>query len=204
MAESDRSPNSSNPHGPGAGASNANASNGAAASTASLSVTPADSEAELVAYLDGELDHVAAQRVERRLSDDPAFRRRLQQFQRAWDLLDQLPRVEATADFATTTVEMVAVRAAAESDASQHRRRRLIGYVAQAVCAVAAIVLGFLFVSARQQAPERRLLRDLPVIENVDNYLNVEDVEFVRQLARDHLFDQEPPDAPAWNRSGRR
>jgi len=154
-------------------------------------------ETELVAYLDGELDHASAQRVERRLSEDPEFRRRLQQLQRAWDLLDQLPRVEASENFASTTVEMVALRAATDSDHSvgRWRRRRFVAWSLRAMGLAAAIVVGYLVVQVRQQAPERRFLRDLPVIENVDLYLNADDIEFVRQLQRESLFEQELPDA---------
>lgn len=162
-------------------------------------------ESELVAYLDGELDHAAAQRVERRLSEDPEFRRRLQQLQRAWDLLDQLPRVEAPENFATTTIGMVAVSAATESEhwVGRRRRRQFVVWIMRLTGVVVAIAIGYLFVQARQQAPERRLLRDLPVIENVDLYLNADDIQFVRQLERENLFDQEPPDPTAVVRASR-
>jgi len=158
-----------------------------------------DVESELVAYLDGELDHAGAQRVERRLSEDPEFRRRLQQLQRAWDLLDQLPRVEAPENFATTTIEMVAIKATAESDDSVGRLRRgqFVRRSLQAIGLVATIVFGYMVVQTRQQAPERQFLRDLPVVENVDLYLSADDIDFVRQLQRENLFDQEITTPPA-------
>ena len=45
---------------------------------------------EIVAYLDGELDMETAAKVERRLADDPRYNARLNQLQRAWDMLDNL------------------------------------------------------------------------------------------------------------------
>lgn len=154
-------------------------------------------ETELVAYLDGELDHAAAQRVERRLSEDPEFRRRLQQLQRAWDLLDSLPRLEASKTFATTTVEMVAVKAAADSQqgVGQRRRQRFLGWAGKAAALAVAVLLGFVLVRQRLGAPERRFLADLPVIEHVDLYLNADDVEFLKQLRRAGLFDTDASDA---------
>src|SRR6187402_3497303 len=66
---------------------------------------------EIVAYLDGELDMEAAAKVERRLADDPRYNARLNQLQRAWDMLDNLRRSEADDDFVNSTVAMVAVQA---------------------------------------------------------------------------------------------
>ena len=48
---------------------------------------------QLVAYLDGELDAESSLQVERRLAEDAEFRRELRQLQRAWDMLDELPKV---------------------------------------------------------------------------------------------------------------
>ena len=65
----------------------------------------------LTAYLDGELDAADASEVERRLSAEPTWAAELQRLQRAWDLLDRLPRAEVGANFTHTTVEMIAVEA---------------------------------------------------------------------------------------------
>src|SRR5688500_4657615 len=93
--------------------------------------TPAGIDEELVAYLDGELDASGATRVERRLADDAAYRARLAQLQRAWDMLDTLRRSEANDDFARSTVEMIAVRAADDAQTGQMRavRRRSLAWV---------------------------------------------------------------------------
>lgn len=62
-------------------------------------------EADLVAYLDGELDPADARRVEARLAADPAARARADALQRAYDLLDYLPRHEPSPDFTSRTLE---------------------------------------------------------------------------------------------------
>ncbi|MBY0457133.1 MAG: hypothetical protein K2V38_07340 [Gemmataceae bacterium] len=62
-------------------------------------------EAELVAYLDGELDGEAARRVEARLASDPAARARAAALKKSFDLLDYLPRPEPSPTFTTRTLD---------------------------------------------------------------------------------------------------
>lgn len=67
---------------------------------------PADPfEAELVAYLDGELDPAAARRVEARLAADPEARARAASLKKTFDLLDYLPRPEPSPSFTTRTLD---------------------------------------------------------------------------------------------------
>ncbi len=80
---------------------------------------------QLVAYLDGELDAETSKQVERRLAENVEYRRELQQLQRAWDMLDELPRAEVSESFTQTTVEMVALSAAQELTEVKGRSRRL-------------------------------------------------------------------------------
>jgi hypothetical protein len=62
-------------------------------------------EAELVAYLDGELDPAAARKVEARLAKDPAARARAAELKKSFDLLDYLPRPEPSPTFTTRTLD---------------------------------------------------------------------------------------------------
>ena len=82
----------------------------------------------LVAYLDGELDATERARVEQRLNEDDAYRRRLRELQRSWDLLDLLPSPELSKSFCNTTVEMAVVIADERMRADQLRlpRRRWV------------------------------------------------------------------------------
>src|SRR5262245_49608728 len=68
--------------------------------------TPADPfEAELVAYLDGELDPAAARKVEARLASDPEARAKAAALKKTFDLLDYLPRHEPSPNFTTRTLD---------------------------------------------------------------------------------------------------
>jgi len=152
---------------------------------------------QLVAYLDGELDAESSLQVERRLAEDIEFRRELQQLQSAWDMLDQLPKVEVSESFTQTTVEMVVL--SAEHDLSAQRERvvnksRLLWGVGGAIL-VGAAVASFWLVSWILVRPNEQLVRDLPVIENIDLYRVADSVEFLHQLDESGLFDEEVEDA---------
>ena len=150
-------------------------------------------EQELVAYLDGELDVQAAQQVEQRLAEDPEYRGRLQELDQAWDLLDQLPHVEAPDDFTQSTVEMVAMTAENDLERLQTGAswRRGLRWIVGGGGVVAAAVIGYFLIAVRVDSPNQQLVRDLPVIENIDLYRHVESVEFLRQLNNEGLFVEE-------------
>src|SRR3954470_9872953 len=59
---------------------------------------------ELVAYLDGELDPKANEAMATKLSLDSKLRAEADALQRAWDILDVLPRPQPSAAFTTRTV----------------------------------------------------------------------------------------------------
>ncbi len=62
-------------------------------------------EAELVAYLDGELDTGASRRVAARLAADPVARAKAAALKKSFDLLDFLPRPDPSPNFAHRTLD---------------------------------------------------------------------------------------------------
>lgn len=152
---------------------------------------------QLVGYLDGELDPESSRDLERRLADDPELRERLQAHQQAWELLEAIPRTEVDETFVRTTVEMVAV--SASDDVRQLQRqteRRRLG--AWALCGAGVLLtaaVGYFVTGWMLAAPNRRLSRDLPIIENLDAYRDAGSVEFLRALEREGLFTEEAEDA---------
>ncbi len=76
-------------------------------------------EAELVAYLDGELDAVAGRKVEARLANDPEARARAAELKKSFDLLDYLPKPEPSPSFTTRTLDLIpAIKSAVTKSAS--------------------------------------------------------------------------------------
>jgi anti-sigma factor RsiW len=151
---------------------------------------------EIVAYLDGELDSEGEARVARRLSDDPAYRLRLNQLQQAWDLLDNLRGTEADDEFTASTVAMVAVQAEQEAQSQQMRavRQRGRAWLTLGAVVLLSMASGYVVLHRRLTRADRKLVRDLPVIEHVDEYSNIDNVSFLKLLARENLFPSEVDD----------
>jgi anti-sigma factor RsiW len=153
--------------------------------------TPGTELTELLsAYLDGELTAEARQQVEELLVRDPHARGELQRLERAWQLLDGLPRVELEPSFTQSTVEMIAVSVADDvrAGSNQGPRRPWAFFSVLSLLGVGAAIAGFVFVRLAVPDPNAALLRDLPVIENVEHYLQAGDIEFLRALKRAGLF----------------
>lgn len=144
---------------------------------------------KLTAYLDGELDVVETWQVEERLATDAVWADELRRLQRAWDLLDGLPRADVDAKFTHTTVEMIAVEAEQDLVAAQSRPgpRRWFDRALLLGGAVAAAGAGFIFVETFRPPRDAELFRTLPVLAHYDLYARTEPgetAEFV-QLLRD-------------------
>ncbi len=139
---------------------------------------------EIVAYLDGELSPEESARVERRLASDESYRQQLQGVERAWKALDELPLAAVDDQFSRTTMQLAVQAAVVEVQEKTaalptHRRRSRL---ATWLTAAAAAALGVLIVRLAWQNPERMLLTDLPVIDNVDVYSQVDRPNFLRML----------------------
>lgn len=156
--------------------------------------TPRDEE--LVAYLDGELDAENARRIEALLASNPDVRARLHSFERTWDLLDELDTAPVGEPFTRTTLEMVAIAARQDAEEDQadapRRRRRWLFIVTASLLAAAAI--GFCAVALYD--PDRQLLRDLPLLEDFDEYSQTGSIDFLYKLRDAKLFSKEPADLP--------
>jgi anti-sigma factor RsiW len=155
----------------------------------------------LVAYLDGELDPKAARALEAKLSLDAEARAEADALRRTWEVLDYLPRPEATASFSSRTVERVS-SPRLEAVPDRVEIRRWPGWTLGAGWAAALLLAGALgFVGVRSlseskatPAPATRhiddnqLARDLRLIENKRLYELVGDINFLRELDDPDLF----------------
>lgn len=163
-----------------------------------LTPDPALLDEQLVAYLDGELDEETARRIETLAAADPKLRERLKQFGQAWELLSHLEQSETAGTFTEATLELVAIQA--EAEARRHeaelprlrrRRRAMVGG-----SLLLAGLVGFLAGAWMRPDPNRPLLEDLPVIENVDEYIHIlgetesveQSIDFLRKLREAKLF----------------
>ncbi len=154
-----------------------------------------EEQADLVAYLDGELDDQASQTLETRLSQEPAVRAEADALKQAWDLLDYLPRPEPSANFTNRTMERlqpIKAQSAPVPVAPPWRARLLVvGWVAAVVLAFVGGASGYHFYAALQPPSDRELVRELRLIENKRLYEIGENIEFLRQLDQPDLFGDE-------------
>ncbi len=157
-------------------------------------------EEQLVSYLDGEMDAEMSRQLEERLAGETEVRQALQGLDRTWELLDELETPTVAGTFTQSTLEMVAAAAADEAKqcvaAAPWRRRRRWLFAAGSLAA--AGLAGFLAVAMFAPNPDRQLVENLGVLENVDGYRQIDDVEFLQMLHDEGLFvdlpDDDPPD----------
>jgi anti-sigma factor RsiW len=149
---------------------------------------------QIVAYLDGELDSATNAEIEKRLADDAEFALRLQQLQRAWELLDELPRAKTNIDFTRSTVELIAVSAEDDLQATknQQTQKKIQSWLIRSGLVSLAIVMGWFIGDWYFGRTHRQLIQDFPVIHQLDEYRLTEDMEFLKQLQDAGLFNEEP------------
>ena len=148
-----------------------------------------------VAYLDGELTEEQSRTVEQALATNQVARHEIEALARTWELLDSLPRNEATGDFTHRTMKTVAtLDAPTEMDNSViiekfHTTVKSVVWVAGMV---AVAVLGFWATHSLIPQPSDELVKDLPIIENLDRYQEVGSTDFLNKLQSEPLWQQRP------------
>ena len=163
---------------------------------------------ELTAYLDGELDPRAAEAMATRLSLDSKLRAEADALQRAWDVLDVLPRPQPSAAFATRTVSQAVPAwlsaghtaalpggAAPTMPAVPARPSGAGFWLASAAIVLAAALAGYLghraLAPAPRAAPPDPPLEDVTLMKNLRLYRHVDDVEYLKKLDSPELFGDE-------------
>ena len=162
------------------------------------------SKEELVAYLDGELPDEVASRVEKSLVDDANVRRDVEQLTKTFDLLDLLPTSQASDGFAEKTLTAIRTQADApkpestgkatspvKTKSNYSKRAKVWGIRAAAFIGLMfAATSGFNGTFKQNSEPMDELLTELPVIQRLDEYKEIGDVEFLKSLSESGLFDE--------------
>jgi hypothetical protein len=160
----------------------------------------ADQREDLVAYLDGELPDEQVQQIDQIIARSEVARHEVEALARTWELLDVLPAVKASDDFASKTMTSLKVMEQPFILSDQWwyvyvtRCLAIGGWIgAITVCGW----LGFQVTRFWIPNPNEALLQNLPLIENLDQYQDAGDIEFLKLLKQSDLFDdtQEPAQA---------
>ena len=156
-----------------------------------------DERAELVAFLDGELTDEAARAIETRINVEPAYRAEAKALERAWEMLDFLPKAEPKPNFSERTLSKIVPVTTGRRPPPLPRRQEWWfwpavagGWAAAFFVAVGLSYSAISWVAPREPS-EADLVRDLRLIENKKAYDNVEDFEFLQQLEHPDLFGED-------------
>jgi len=168
------------------------------------------SDEDLVAFLDRELLPEQALRIEQRLAVDAELRKRVEDLNQSWELLDCLPESKPDSKLAETTIELVAMKLLEERKQSLKSRLKRYLVPLLGVATLVALGLGAATASLRQSWEERQLLRTLPLITRYPDLKLIDSTEWLDQLAeidfliesglplyREPMFPPEPNSADA-------
>jgi len=156
--------------------------------------------ANLVAYLDGELDEKTARALEARLNLDPAARAEAETLRKTWELLDYLPRPEPSVSFTNRTLEKLAVQHTTGPRPTGARRGWPwwllgIGWAAALVVAAAGGLGAAHFLWSGDATPgpetaeiEEVMVRYPRVVEYQHLYEQLDSADFLRALDDPELF----------------
>lgn len=162
--------------------------------TESSELTPEQRE-NLVAYLDGELDETAAHKIELLLSQSAEVRKEVEELTQAWELLEVLPAARATDEFTdrtVSTIKAVETEQAPRRRVWQRRLRSMAVYGGWLAALLLAAGIGFAVTNRWVETESDQLLQELPVIENLDVYTEIDSVEFLNKLQESGLFNGPP------------
>jgi anti-sigma factor RsiW len=155
-------------------------------------LTP-NERADLVAYLDGELGDADARVIATKLAHSATARREVESLEKAWELLDHLPRPRAADDFTARTLTEIArreVEAGELGTAVVRTTRHLVRALVWIGLALAGFGLGYVLM---QQVfwpnPSERLTRELPIAEHLEEYRDVGTFEFLQELVESPEFN---------------
>lgn len=153
-----------------------------------------EERSNLVAYLDGELTEAESRTIATKLTQSMTARCELESLQKTWEMLDLLPRPQASGDFTERTLT-IAVRSSGKGDrfASQASdlARKVGAILALAVASAALFAIGYAGILRVWPNPTARLAHDLSIAENLDEYREVGSIEFLELLDRDPDFNHD-------------
>jgi len=181
-------------------------------------VADSKQQENLIAYLDGELTDEAAADVEKTLAEEVFARQEVEKLMRTWELLDLLPEGRASDGFTEKTLTAIRTRTTVSTSLEQadvdpddvipgrgreraiRIGRRTVGFFI--LLFVAAV--GFNSTFQKGAEPIDELLKELPIVERLDEYQEVDNLEFLKALHESGLrLDGQRIENQNRNRPGR-
>lgn len=157
--------------------------------------TPLDeTELQIAAWLDGELDDEERQEFEKRLENDPQLRARVESEKNALDalnLIDDDDKIDPDSQVVDKTVEKLNAQTQGELKALQTEkiRRRRTAFLSQGIVCVVLCVLGFETFNLFFPNLETRRRKDAPVVERLQQLESVGTFDYLVALDQSHILD---------------
>ncbi|MCA8995901.1 MAG: hypothetical protein KDA80_02920 [Planctomycetaceae bacterium] len=140
----------------------------------------------LAAYLDGELDEESTRRIESVLAQSTVARNDVEMLARTYEALDLLPRPHATEDFTERTVATAKLETLKKPLSQQlwfQKARRVAVLLAWGAAMLLMATCGYALTYHWIDRPNDVLLDELPMIQNLDGYIEIDSVEFLNRLS---------------------
>jgi anti-sigma factor RsiW len=152
----------------------------------------ADQRDDLVAYLDGELPDQVAQAIDQVLARSEVARHEVEALARTWEMLDALPTPTASEEFTEKTMSMLKV-GEVPFDITEQPWFGILKKLAVAAVWLAALGasgwMGFQITARWIPNEHSQMLDDLPVLQRLDDYQEIQTFDFLEQLNRSGTFD---------------
>jgi len=148
----------------------------------------------LVAYLDGELDGDAVRAVETRLSQEPSLREKMTTLEQTWNMLGSRETVPVDKTLVRTTMEVVTstIEHELRADEEKIEKRKMIDFGLLIAVIVMFGVVGYQLTSFWGIKVNEQILNDIPIIEQMGYYKEIDNIDFLRALAEKGLFSPVP------------
>jgi hypothetical protein len=164
-----------------------------------------EDRAELVAYLDGELDEAATQALEAKVAANAEVRAELEALKQTWGMLDYLPKASPSPSFTNRTMERLTLEMKSPAQTKtaplpSSGRPWLVG-LAWAAAILIAVGGGYGIASYYFPTPpptdpipeaDLPMIRHLRIAEQWRYYENADDLDFVKKLNHPDLFGEDP------------
>src|SRR5262249_29278865 len=147
-------------------------------------LSPAE-RANLVAYLDGELNEAEARAISTKLTPSVSARRELEALEKTWVLLDYLPRPAASPELTSRTLSEVRRLAGRDGEflaVAEGAALRAARVGALALSTILTLGVGYAATRWVWPDPTARLVRELSLAEHLDEYLDAGDFAFLAHL----------------------
>ncbi|WP_422926671.1 hypothetical protein [Singulisphaera sp. PoT] len=154
-------------------------------------LTPAE-RANLVAYLDGELNEAESRAISTKLTKSPTARREVEVLEKTWEMLELLERPKASEDFTARTlheVEQLDLKGNKFESALMHAGRRTVVAALWMVASMVALGGGYAIMQWVLPNPTARLARDLSIAEYLDEYRDAGSFQFLQELESSQEFN---------------